>query len=167
MLSLRSMVLPAVLAFAAACAEPTGDAAEGAAESTEAALSPRSLRQRTALERARVLGAAEGEMRVDYVPSTAQPDYFGAVEALPFEAVQFEASTAPVTVEVSGDFPSSATVVVTDEHFRVMTVARTSASAEGISEARLRLPSGTGGRFILVRDPLWSKPMAFDVSVTR
>jgi len=156
------MMVAASLAFAVGCAAPTTESAEGDVESTEDALSSSSLRQRTALGRAHVLGAAQGEVQVDYVP-TASTEY--AAGAVAFEAVHFDASARSAVVEVAGDFPSSATVVVTDDQFRLMAVAQTSASASGLSEARLRVPAGRGGRFILVRDPLWSKPMAFNVSV--
>ena len=164
--SLRSMMVAAALAFAVGCAAPATELADGETASTEDALSAGSLRQRTALDRAVVLGATEGAVRVDYVPA-ATADYVGPAAALPFEAVHFDASPTSAVVEVAGDFPSSAMVVVTDDQFRVLSVARTTAAAEGVLQTRLRVPGGAGGRFVLVRDPLWSKPMAFDVRVTR
>ena len=80
-----------------------------------------------------------------------------------YEAVQFGGAGAPATVSVSGAFPSSATVIVTDEDFHVVQVARTTDAGE----ASVRVPAGSGGRFVLVRDLKWVKPMTFHVNVAR
>ena len=50
-----------------------------------------------------------------------------------------------------------------DEDFHVCQVARTTDAGE----ASVRVPAGSGGRFVLVRDLKWVKPMTFHVNVAR
>jgi hypothetical protein len=163
MIFLRSLPVALCLCLVG-CAAST--AAEENAEITatdEAGLSslPSMLRSQTALERARALDLESGSVSVEYAPSP----YDTGAKPLAFEAVTFAADAAD-EVTVAGDFPSSATVIVTNERFEPLAAARTVRSTtSGLAEANIRLPAGGGGRIVLVRDPKWVKPMTFEVGI--
>lgn len=157
----RSLALLACLSFFG-CAAPSVETTE--TETTESGLTSVSsmLRAQTALDRARTLDAETGSVSVDYAPSAYEP----LTGRLAFEAVTF-AADAEAEISVAGDFPSAATVIVTNERFEPLAVTRTARSeTSGLAEAAVRIPAGVGQRFVLVRDPQWVKPMRFDVSVT-
>ena len=143
------------------CAAPsTGDAEIEITESSESGLGSLSsmLRAQTALDRARAVDTASGSVEVAYAPSPYERS-----EHVAFEAVTFAAEAA-TEVSVAGDFPSSATVVVTNDRFEPLAVSRTTRSAaSGVGRVTVRVPAGGG--MVLVRDPKWVKPMTFEVSV--
>lgn len=160
-MSFRSFPLLAASLLFVACSAPAADETEETV-STEEGLSslPSALREQTALDRARVLDAKSGKVTVDYAPSP-----YETPTQLAFEAVTFDANVAS-EIAVAGDFPSSATVIVTNDRFEPLAFSRTSRSASsGLAEAALRVPAGEGGRMVLVRDPKWVKPMTFEVRV--
>lgn len=163
---LRSLSLVACLCFVG-CAAPSAGEETEVASSSESGLTSLSsmLRAQTALDRARTLDLEAGSVAVDYAPSPYEP-----VEGrrLAFEAVTFEASAAsePTDIAVAGDFPSDATVIITNDRFEPLAVSRTRRSTtSGLAEAALRVPAGEGQRFVLVRDPKWVKPMTFEVAI--
>ena len=158
-------IAAAFLCFAVGCAAPA-QAEEEDVLSDESALTSVSLRSFTALDRVRSLPGETGSVAVDYVPST-EGNAYSTVRNLPFEAVSFEAASTRSTVAVSGEFPSSALVVVTNDRFEPIAASRTVRTATGASETSLMLPPGDGQRFILVRDPKWVRPMTFEVVVGR
>ena len=141
----------------AAQAEPQDDV-----DTTEAALRSTSLRSLTALDRVRTLEGEAGTVAVDYVPTT---DPYSTQRHVAFEAVAFDAANATSEIAVSGDFPSSALVIVTNERFEPLAASRTVRRSSGVAEASVRVPAGDGQRLVLVRDPKWVKPMTFDVRV--
>lgn len=164
-LALSSLLSLGVLAGCAAPSDLDADADDGAT-SAEIALTSSSLRAQTALDRLRELDAEAGSLNVDYAPSPSETVAYERRVA--FEAVTFEASPdgAAVAVAVAGDFPSSATVIVTNERFEPLAAAQTRRDAEsGLAAATVRVPAGSGKRLVLVRDPKWVKPMTFEVSV--
>lgn len=73
---------------------------------------------------------------------------------------------APLTVSITGDFPGSPRVLVTDERFRVLAAARGVATETG-DQASLVVANRPGKKLVLVRDMLWVKPMTFEVTVGR
>lgn len=148
------------------CTAPVEDRRDDDVGDSAEALSPGSLRARTALDRIRDLEAEEGSIRVDYAPPEEGYESSDA-HGVSFEPVKFEGSDDHKVVSVAGNFPSVATVVVTDAQFHVLAVKRTNANADGVAQANVRIPSGKGERFVLVRDPKWVKPMSFDVHVAR
>ncbi len=74
--------------------------------------------------------------------------------------------TAPLSINVTGDFPGAPRVIVTDENFRVLAGTR-AVSTENGEEASLALNARPGKKLVLVRDMLWVKPMTFTVTVGR
>lgn len=163
-MSSRSASVLLGLTLLAGCAAPAAE--DGDLASSEEALTPGSLRDRTALDRLRVLGPSESSIAVEYAPP-ADGAYPGASRDVAFEPVRIEAPGEASEITVAGDFPSTATVLVTDESFRVVAAAATSPSAEGLEEARVRVSGGVAGRLVLVRDPKWVRPMVFEVRVDR
>lgn len=161
-MSFRLALLVTGLSLAVGCAAPSAD--EGV-DTSEGSLTASSLREETALDRVRVLDGAEGTITVEYTPDATDEMYGSPRSVLAFEAVRFEASESGSEVFVAGDFPSSATVIVTDEEFHPMARAQTVPGASGLGEARVRVPGGAGGRLVLVRDQKWVKPMVFEVRV--
>lgn len=143
--------------LASGCAAPAADDDRIGAADDDFVRRP--LRDRVALDRARALGD-DGSVLVDYAPAA----YAGPTDVA-FEAVEYEAAEDDVTISVAGAFPSRANVLVTDASFRVLAAARTQTTADGLEEVSLRAPGGTGGRFVLVRDPAWVLPMTFEVRV--
>ena len=151
-----------MVAFGAGCGAETGSEEESF-ESSEVALTSRSLRGATAVERVRMLDPKAGALHVEYAPEADPSAQY--TTRVPFEAVAF---TAERTTEltVAGDFPSSATLVATNENFEPLATARTVRdSTSSVSAATVRLPAGDGPRLVLVRDPKWVKPMSFQVRV--
>ena len=140
---------------------------------SDPSLPAEALRAETALERARSLGSAAGSVKVDYAPPADgvydpnAPDKTTARRVL-FEAVTFLPSTSSAGSEitVTGDFPSSAEVVVTNERFEVLATTSTQRSAtSGLAEAVVTVPATDGQQLVLVRDMSWVKPMSFEVGV--
>lgn len=163
---LRSLALVACISFVG-CAAPSASEDAEIASTSESGLTSISslLRSQTALDRARALDAESGSVAVEYAPSPYEP---AEGRRLAFEAVTFEANAEgdATEVAVSGDFPSAATVIVTNDRFEPLVVSRTTRSTtSGLAEAAIRIPAGEGQRFILVRDPKWVRPMTFEVSV--
>lgn len=163
---LRTVSLIACLCFAACAAPSAGEDTEIGSTSESGLTSLSSmLRAETALDRARALDVESGSVAVEYAPSPYEP---AEGRRLAFEAVTFEANgeSEATEINVAGDFPSAATVIVTNDRFEPLAVSRTTRSAtSGLAEAALRVPAGEGQRFVLVRDPKWVKPMTFEVSV--
>lgn len=116
-----------------------------------------------------VRGAVGADETVEVAYEPASPAYAGAsaVGKLPFLAVEVEGDVPPdAKVTVSGDFPGSPRVLVVDESFRVM-AATSARPLEGADVATLTATKSTGKKLVLVRDALWTKPMTFQVQVTR
>jgi hypothetical protein len=159
----RSLSLSLCLCLVGCAASSASEADAEITATDESGLSslPSVLRAQTALDRARALDVESGSVSVQYAPSP----YDTGAQPLAFEAVTFAADAAE-EVTVAGDFPSSATVIVTNESFEPLAAARTARSTtSGLAEATIRVPAGKGGRIILVRDPKWVKPMTFEVGV--
>ncbi len=69
-------------------------------------------------------------------------------------------------VSVIGPFPSAPRVLVVDENFKVLARTTATPQPDGRDVATVVAPRNAGKRFVLVRDPRWSRPMSFDVAVT-
>jgi hypothetical protein len=160
----------ALAAFASGCA--ASDASAEEVEESADELSTTTLRDITIVKGSMT---EAGTITVAYEPSLYTPSRhvpFLAVE-LPAEAVRESANlrpmngpTAPLSVNVAGDFPGAPRVLVTDENFRVLAGTR-AVSTENGEEASLALNTRPGKKLVLVRDMLWVKPMTFTVSVGR
>lgn len=144
-------------AFAIGCSAETSEGEDVEISADE--LTVANLRARTKPANV-VASLPDGTQQVEYLPDAAH----GYVEGAPvaFEAVPFTATTSgeAVQVTVEGDFPSSATVVVTDSQMRVAGFS----STRGLDRTALTVTAPADG-FVLVRDLRWVKPMRFDVRV--
>lgn len=155
------VLLLAVASFAPGCAaaeEPQDDAV------LEDEVRTDKLRALTVVRGA---VGADATVEVAYEPASAA--YAGATAAgkLPFLAVEVQGDVPPdAKVTVSGDFPGAPRVLVVDEAFRVM-AATSARPLEGTDVATLTTTKSTGKKLVLVRDALWTKPMTFQVKVTR
>jgi hypothetical protein len=187
------LALPLLVAVGAlGCAAPADQ--DPATEVGENAFTPFSLREQTALERAKVL-SGEGSVVVAYDPP-GEELYARSVgrSRVRYEAVRLDpapessstgaeeptdltfatedafgngaAPSAETAITVKGDFPTSARVIVTDDAFNVVARGWTN-DAKGVGEAHVIVPPSSTPRFVLVRDLSWVKPMTFEVSVTR
>ena len=179
--ALRSTGLVAALACALACGV-TGCAADtsvnDAAPSADGAevdeLNATTLRGSTAMKGTLIVGSTV----------TLQYDRSDRLypRAIPYLAVEVvaapSASTAGVhpmngelvnaqSITVHGDFPGKPRVLVVDADFKPLASAVAQTLADGTAQATLEVARGVGKRFVLVRDARWSKPMEFQVGISR
>ena len=71
------------------------------------------------------------------------------------------------SITVHGDFPGKPRVLVVDANFTPITSAVAQTLPDGTAQATLEVGHGVGKRFVLVRDTRWSKPMEFQVGISR
>lgn len=71
------------------------------------------------------------------------------------------------SITVHGDFPGKPRVLVVDANFTPITSAVAQTLPDGTAQATLEVARGVGKRFVLVRDTRWSKPMEFQVGISR
>ncbi len=161
----HALVLLAVLSFTSGCAADE-DEDEGPIAEAQDEL-------RTSLEDVTILTAAmtePGTLAVTYEPTLYAPSGWNTARSrVPYLAIELPprasaAFLAPPTVKVTGDFPGSPDIVVTDASFRALTTTRGRQAVGGI-EGKLPIVSSRGKKFVLVRDLLWVRPMTFHVTV--
>lgn len=148
---------------AAGNGQQTGAAGGDSDPIADALLTPEALRARTKLERKYLLSAG-GSVQVSYRPPADMNYDVNQPNDVPFEVIQFVGTETSSEIHVEGSFPSNAAVLVTDEHFNVLSAALTKAEGTEPAVATVKVP-GTGVRLVLVRDVRWVKPMKFDVHV--
>ena len=169
-MAVRSLLFSIVAtALATACAANTDSPNDDTSDSDLVALKSLSVVQRTITE--------GGTVVMEYEPDEYPRDAHGRV---PYLAIEFAAPSAgisaaslhpmttttraPLSVKVTGKFPSEPQIIVTDARFHALASTRGHVTADG-AEALLTTTTSPGTKFILVRDPLWVKPMNFQVTI--
>lgn len=152
----------------AGCASGTSDGGELGVADEEQELSSASLRSLTHVQ---TTLSEEGTIELAYAPGAG--GYPATV--IPFEAAELGADVkGDVEVEVSGDFPSNARLLIVNDQFRVLAQGRTARAdglrvqTEGTSTlgvGRLSIRDPQRGSKILIRDSRWDRPMNFNVKV--
>lgn len=119
----------------------------------------------------------EGTITLAYEPD----EYQNAKTRVPYLAIELPAAstsstaslrpesgsmTMPLSVSVTGPFPSTPQIVVTDGAFQPIANVRGHTTADG-AEAALQTTATPGKKFVLIRDKLWVKPMSFQVTIGR
>ncbi len=126
------------------------------------------LNGRLTLEQASlIVGTVEhgGSVTIAYEPGSHYlSDQNGYV---PFLGVELMPSTSEETedlsIRVTGNFPSTPRVLVTDESFRVVAGSRAANVQQDGDHVTVTVPASTSRRFVLVRDQRWVEPMQFDI----
>jgi hypothetical protein len=166
-LLLASVLL--ALAAPGCAAETTSDPAPDQGEVDE--LNSSSLRGATAFKGS---VAAGGTITLQY--DRADRKY---PRAIPYIAVEILApptthaaglhplngETALQEITVQGEFPGAPKVLLVDDTFKIIAQQTAETQPNGSELAVLKAPRQTGKRFVLTRDPRWSKPMSFQVQV--
>jgi hypothetical protein len=180
--ALRSAALVTTLALAltgatTGCAADTGtnDAAPVADGAEVDELNATSLRGSTAMKGTLTVGSTVTLQydRSDRLYPRAIP--YLAVEIVDAPASGSGTALHPMngelvngqSVTVHGDFPGKPRVLVVDANFKTITSAVAQTLPDGTAQATLEVARGVGKRFVLVRDTRWSKPMEFEVGISR
>jgi hypothetical protein len=180
--ALYSAGLAAALASALACgvigcaadtsvndAAPTADGAE------VDELNATSLRGSTAIKGTLTVGSTVTLQydRSDRLYPRSVP--YLAVEIVDAPTASSTAGLHPMTgglvngqsITVHGDFPGKPRVLVVDANFKPLASAVAQTLPDGTAQATLEVARGVGKRFVLVRDTRWSKPMEFEIGISR
>jgi hypothetical protein len=135
-------------------------------------LNASSLREATAFEGS---VAAGGTITLHYEQTSQR-----YARAIPYIAVEIVAPPTTHTaglhalsggigamqrITVTGEFPSAPRVLLVDDSFKVLAQQTAETQPSGSQIAVLQSPPQVGRRFVLTRDPRWSKPMSFQVQV--
>lgn len=133
----------------------------------DAALSTSELRERSHIQ---TTLAREGTTELDYDPG--RPSYKG----IPYEGAELGFAGGSLSIEVAGEFPSTARVLVVDQDFHVLARAKTERGsgvkvqtngAASLGVAKLAVANAPINGKILVRDAKWDRAMTFRVDVRR
>jgi hypothetical protein len=168
-----SLLAAALLACASGCAsetEPTtDDTIEEAVDELNINLRDFAIVKATMTEAGTITVAYQPEL---YAPSTLRVPFL-AIELPPRAETNPGANAGGIrptngtasanVVRVEGDFPGAPQLVVTDGNFRPIATSRGRRTEVG-AEAAIRVAPNRG-KFVLVRDQLWVKPMTFQVTV--
>ncbi len=159
------------LGCASASSDESEDARARGASSDEQELSASTLRARAHIQRT---VREEGSSELTYEPS-AYP-----ANTIPYEGLELGFTPeGAIEVDVAGEFPSTARVLVVDDTDRVIASGRTELQTgirtqtdepgQRLGVARLRVPraGGKSGLEVLVRDARWDRTMSFSVDVRR
>lgn len=100
--------------------------------------------------------------KVAYKPEEYAPDTkpFIGVEVLPSAA---DATLPDLSITVTGAFPSTPRVVITDQDFNVLPGSAPTVEMDG-DHVTLKMPAADSRRFVLVQDARWVTPMEFELS---
>jgi hypothetical protein len=180
--ALRSAGVVAALACALACgvtgcaADTSVNDAAPAADGAEVdELNATSLRDSTALKGTLTVGSTVTLQydRTDRLYPRSVP--YLAVEIVDAPAASKSAGLHPMTgglvngqsITVHGDFPGKPRVLVVDANFTPLASGVAQTLPDGSAQATVEVARGVGKRFVLVRDTRWSKPMEFQVGISR
>lgn len=155
------------LALLVGCAGAPGSDATVSTDDDEAALSTAELKERSHIQ---TTLDAEGAVELDYDPG--RPSYKG----IPYEGATIAFGEGPITIDVAGEFPSTARILLVDQDFHVIARAKTerqsglkvqTAGVAALGIAHLAVQNAPQNAKVLVRDAKWDRSMTFRVDVRR
>lgn len=156
----RSLFFVALTALVGCSAQAAGSSDSASADTAEAPAAP-ALADQAVVKGDLPVGATT---TVSYSPT----DYTAVtVGSVPYLAWSVDTQAGPVSVDVSGDFPGSPDVLVTDKDFNVLGQAAGHKLADGTAATSLSVNVPAGPKMLLVRDKIWVKQMQFDISVAQ
>lgn len=161
----------ALTGCASASSDEASEVAAAGTSSEEQELSASTLRARAHIQ---LTVREEGSSQLTYEPSGYPAN------TIPYEGLELGFTPeGSIEVDVAGDFPSTARVLVVDDAYRVIASGRTELQTgihtqtdepqQLLGVARLRVPraGGKSGLKVLVRDARWDRTMNFRVDVRR
>lgn len=162
MTHLRSVLFVAIAALAGCSARAASTADEAAADSSEApdVVTPDLAKQ----------SIVKGELPVGETTAVAyEPNEYtqATIDGVPYLAWSLDTKAAPLSIDVSGQFPGSPDVLVTDKDFHVLAKAEGHKLPDGTAATSLSVNVPAGQKLLLVRDKIWVIQMQFDISVAQ